>query len=334
MSSIEQRLARDIAAVTGGVVVTDSDLQEARTDIDERIDSRRRRDRLRTGAAVAAAAVVLVAAGVTTFLLVGDDDATTQPARPAPTVNDPDAGFLTGSAPTHQLVDGVWRLNDGGVLVRFAPNGAVQFDEQGTLFSRPSTSGTYLITRGVISMTITHDKDPGCVGRSLLMRASLPAAGTMRFVGSDANFSECSPMPVGRGEWQQVLPTRSRQMAAFDNSNDPGWHPLSGKAALAGVFLAQGGGHLLELDRDGSYYVASSAGAPVDRGQWSLHGSELTLTSSAGSTDCSKGDRLVLGALEEVNPGTTVFRGTVTQNTCGAAWTPHEWILLPSNAGG
>ena len=44
MSSIEERLARDIAAVTGGVVVTESDLRDARDAVDERIDSRRQRD--------------------------------------------------------------------------------------------------------------------------------------------------------------------------------------------------------------------------------------------------------------------------------------------------
>jgi hypothetical protein len=34
MSTIEERLARDIAAVTGGVVVTDSDVRDARDVLD------------------------------------------------------------------------------------------------------------------------------------------------------------------------------------------------------------------------------------------------------------------------------------------------------------
>ena len=58
MSSIEERLARDIAAVTGGVVVTESDLRDARDAVDERIESRRQRDR-RTVLAAAAAAVLV-----------------------------------------------------------------------------------------------------------------------------------------------------------------------------------------------------------------------------------------------------------------------------------
>jgi len=267
MSSIEERLMRDIAAVTGGVVVTDSDLREASNALHESIEGYRRRNHRRTVAVDAAAAVALVAAGVTTYLLMRDDSATTQPVGPAPTTVDPDASFLTGSAPTRELIDGVWRLNDGGVVVRFTPDGAVQFDEAGTLFSHPVTTGSYTIRGDVISVTITHDKERSCVGRTLAMRASLPEAGSMRFVQSSANAVECSPLPLERGDWEQALPTRHQGLATIDNSTDPGWHPLSGKAVLYGVFLAQGGGHLLEIDRGGAYYVAENSGAAVYRGQ-------------------------------------------------------------------
>ena len=329
MSSIEERLVRDIAAVTGGVVVTDSDLREARKAVDERIDRTRRRSRRRAFAVAAAAVVVLAAAGVTAFELANDDDATVRPAGPTPTVNDPYADFLTGAAPTVQLLSGVWRLDNGGVLVNFGANGTVQFDEQGTLFSHPVTTGTYTVDGGVITVTIAGNGQSGCAGKAFPVRASLPAAGTLRFGSTQGSLGSCSPWPLAEGTWQQVLPTRNKSMAGLDNSKAPGWHPLSGKTALYGVFLAGGGGHLLEIDRDGSYYVAAEPGTPVDRGQWSLHGSTLTLTSSAGSTDCSRGDKLVLGAVEEVNPGTTVIRGTVEQNTCRAAWTPAEWIMIP-----
>ena len=86
MSSIEERLMRDIAAVTGGVVVTDSDLREASNAVHESIEGYRRRNHRRTVAVAAAAAVALVAAGVTTYLLMSDDSATTQPVGPAPTI--------------------------------------------------------------------------------------------------------------------------------------------------------------------------------------------------------------------------------------------------------
>ena len=85
MSSIEERLARDIAAVTGGVVVTESDLRDARDAVDERIDSGRQRDRRRTVIAAAAAAVLILVLGVTAFLTLGGDDETAPPADPGPT---------------------------------------------------------------------------------------------------------------------------------------------------------------------------------------------------------------------------------------------------------
>jgi hypothetical protein len=332
MSGIEERLVRDIEAVTGGVVVTDSDLQEARSAVIERIHVSQRRNRIRTIALAAAAAVVLVAGGVTTFLLL-DDDAATRPLKPAPSVNDPDADFLTGASPTVQLVSGAWRLDNGGVMVNFAADGTVQFDRLGTLFSRPSTTGTYTIRGDTITVTVTQDQDPTCVGKAFSTRASLPAAGTLRFAAAQGAIEACNPMAYVHAQWEQVLPTRNKDMATLANSDSPDWHRLSGKDHLYGVFLAQGGGHLLEIDRGGAYYVVAGAGATVDRGQWSLQGRDLTLTSSAGSAKCSQGDKLVLRSVQEVNPGTNVIRGTVAQNTCGGAWTPSEWIMIPHEGG-
>ena len=335
MSSIEERLARDIAAITGGVVVTDSDLREAREAVNERLEVRRRRDRRRTVAVAAAAAVVLAAAGVTAFELLKDDNAAVRPIAPAPTVNDSNAGYLSGRAPTPELVRGVWRLDNGGVAVNFTASGTVRFDSQGTLYSHPVTTGTYTIDGGVITVTITDAAQSGCAGATFAMRASLPKAGLMHFIATPESSSGCSPVPTAQGAWEQALPTNNKDMATLKTSKRPGWQPLSGKAALAGVFLAAGGGNLLELDRDGTYYVADGpSDEPVDQGQWSLHGSDLTLTSSDSSIVCSSGDTLALSSLEEVNPGTLFFRGTVTQNTCHAAWTPTEWILIPNMATG
>jgi hypothetical protein len=91
MSSIEERLARDIAAVTGGVVVTESDLRNARDEVDERIDGQRQRNRRRTAIAAAAAAVLILTLGVTALQTLGGNDETA-PATPGPTTSDPEAG--------------------------------------------------------------------------------------------------------------------------------------------------------------------------------------------------------------------------------------------------
>ena len=65
MSTIEERLSRDIEAVTGEIVVTESDLRDARADVEDRIEGERQRDRRRGVVAAAAAAAVVV--GVATW---------------------------------------------------------------------------------------------------------------------------------------------------------------------------------------------------------------------------------------------------------------------------
>lgn len=326
MNTIEHRFARDIAAVTGGVVVTESDLREAREAVDERIRSKRLRDR--AGVAVAAAAAVAVAAvGARAFVTRNDDEAA-QLAGSRAEAPDPDADHLTGARPTVELVEGVWRLDDGETAVRFEGNGTVRFDDLGTLFSRPATTGTFAITGDRIIVTTTADEQAGCAGTEFAMRASLPERGAMRFVVAETPGS-CAPLPSGRGVLEQVLPT-STGMAELAFSQEPGWRPLADKAVLYGVWMAEGGGHLLEIEPGGNYVVADGSGQPADVGQWSLRGADLTLTSSTGSAKCSQGDRLVLAGVESIDPGTAVFRGTVRQNACGAPWTPDAWILIPN----
>lgn len=325
MSSIAEQLARDIAAVTGGVVVSDTDLREARNELHERIERTRRGDRLRTVTVAAAAAIVLVALGVAAFVtLNGSDEVVTQPAA-----NPPDSrlAHLTGTAPTPELLDGFWRLDDGKTMVRFDMRGAVRFDDQGRLFSDPLASGTYALDGDRVTVTITDHDQARCLRRQVAIRASFPEPGTMRFVLSDTPEA-CVPMPPGEGVLEQVLPT-SRQMAELALSAARGWQPLSKQTLLHGVWLAEGGGHLLEMEPGGGYYIATGSGELVDRGQWSLRGADLTLTSAAASARCGLGDQLVLGGVEWIDPGTRGIRGTVRQNACGGAWTPAAWILVP-----
>jgi hypothetical protein len=327
-SSIEERLARDIAALTGGVIVTDSELLEAGRAVADRIDSERRRARMRRFAPAAAAAVVLVLLSATAYLTLGGDDHASLPGGGGPIVSDPESEYLTGTEPTAAILDGLWRLDNGHIMVKFTKDGTVRIDGNGTVFSHPATTGTYVIDGDVITVTTTQSAQRSCVGTTFAMRASVPATGALRYVPQMPGGT-CSPMPPGRGAFEQVLPTKNKDMASLVFSTDAGWQALSDKATLYGVWLAERGGYLLEMDRDGSYYVADVSGEPVDRGTWSLRSSDLTLTSSAKSVRCSAGDRLVLGNAEQEDPGTTAIRGTVRLNTCSAAWTPAAWLLIP-----
>ncbi len=329
--SIEERLARDIAEVSRGVVVTDSDLRDARTAIDDRIGSGRQQDRRRSAfAAAAAAAVVVLLLGLAAYLTIGGEDKAAPPAGPGPSPSpgiDNHADFLSGSAPTSESIRGVWRLDDGGLLMRFAPPDLVSWDRDGRLFEDPSVQGRYAIDGDRISITV--DGGPaGCGGQQMAMRGSLPEQGALHLVYTRSGTGACNTVEDERWVMEQVLPA-SPTMAALDNSAERSWSPLPGESRLYGTWMAEGGGHLLELDPIGEYHVAAGTGEQVDYGEWALQGSKLTLTSWPDSVECSSGDRLVLGGVEVGDFGTPLLRGTVRENTCGAAWTPDRWVLIP-----
>jgi hypothetical protein len=329
VTSIEQQLAADVAALAGGVVVTDSDLAEARQAVQERIRGQRRRSFRGGPALAAAAAVVVLAAGGVAGYQVLDEDDSAGPAGPT-TQKDPDADYLTGSAPTRELLEGVWRVdNDRGTLV-FDDAGTVRFDRRGGLFTDPrATAASYVIDGLDITVTTTQHETRDCVGSSFVVRASVAQPGILRFVGPSESGT-CALLPSGRGALEQVLPT-SREMAELKLSTEPEnlWAPMTDPALMNGVWLVEGGGHLVELATDGSYLVLVDAGTVVDTGRWSLRNRELALTSSSCSTGCDEGDRLVRGPLEHVAMGTTAIRGAVKQDDCSSAWASPAWILMP-----
>ncbi len=333
MSSIESRLARDIAAVTGGVVVTESDLRDARDGVDKRVEVQRQRDRRRTVAVVAAAAVAVPVLGIAALQSLGGDDKTAPPANPGPSVSDPDTLFLTGSAPTPELFDGVWRVDNGTLLVKFTEDGRFQADERGRLFSSPAFLGDYSIAGDVVTVTITGGQ-PGCNGQQFAMRASFPAADFARIVHTQSATADCSPAPQdARWVLEGVLPPNEflADLSLDERElNADGWKPPK-PAILHGVWMAEGSQQVLELDPDGSYFIADVSGDVVDHGDWSLvrSPSQLRLVSAGDSLTCDLGDRLVLSKLEYLHRDPYLMRNTVAQNTCGAPWTAQGWLRLP-----
>jgi hypothetical protein len=331
MSSIEEQLARDIAAVMGGVVVTDSDVREARSAVDEAIITVHRRDRRRTFRAVAAA-VVVVAGGVAALLTAGHDHGTVRPAGPPKPVVNPDAAWLTGAAPTPQLVQGVWRLDNGDALLQYDANGTMRFSQRGSLFAKPDATGTFSIKGDEITMVNTRHTISACADAQSRMLATLADAGRMNFVRG-ADESGCGPVPsnFARGTWEQVLPT-SRDWTGTRFPKSSRFEPLKDMFNLYGVLLPQVSGYLVEVDRghtdrDGSYYVADESGAVVDRGHWTMRHSDLTFTSGAGSTACSQGDRLVLAGVDN-EVGLKGIRGTVQQDQCRGGWGASAWFTI------
>ena len=331
MSAIEDRLLRDISTVTRGVVVTDSDLRDAWEDIDNRIENDRR-DRRRWFLAVAAAAVLVLVVGVGAFLKMDGDLTSAPPANNGPkptssTTVDNHATFLTGGAPTADDLQAVWRLDNGGVLMRFAPPNLVSFDREGRLFGNPGVQGRYTIDGDTIRITVDGGPD-GCGGRQIAMRASVPEDGRLHFVITEQGEGACAGLQDQRLVMERMLPLGSG-FADYGPTGEDSWLPLTDRTWLHGTWFAQGGGYLLELDRDNVYHVATGTGEQVDYGEWSLEGQKLTLTSWPDSVECENGDKLVMRGVEYADPGTSAIRFTVGQNDCGRGWTPKSWMLIP-----
>lgn len=339
MSIVEERLLRDIAAVTGGVEVTDSELTEAREVLDERIEGRRQRDRRRILAGVAAAAVVIPVVGFVALQTLDGDDRSAPPVKPGPTkAVDPYAQFLGGTTPTADLLDGVWRVDNGSVLVHFSAPGTMAMDDGGRLFTDPDIEGTYQITGDLITLRVEKGPDD-CFGQSIAMRASVTERGAMHVVHTQPGVGDCAPefpeLAENPGSYndvswglEQVLPTRNKFLAGL-RITEKEWQKFPIGQALAGDWMAQGGGQMLELTRDGHYSVLAGTGDVVDRGQWSRRGRTLTLTSSGASPSCAAGDRVVLSDMQYADLGAPFVRGTVEENDCDGAWAAKTWIMFP-----
>ncbi len=320
--SIEDELARDIAIVTGGVVVTEQEMSDAREAVAERIVNEKKRDRRRVLVAVAAAAVVIPVVAVAAVRAVGGEE-TVQPAGPVPSED----GFLTGDAPTKDDLQGVWRVDNGTTAIRFSAPDLVAFDDSGQLFGAPAVLGTYDLDDDQITVYVEGGR-AHCGPRTYRLRASVPETGSLHVVQEDPSTDSC-PVLAGAAALEQVAPA-GPAVKGLVFSQDEGWQPLTGPDALPGLWAAEGGGYALEMDPGGAYFLVDESGEAVDRGQWSVRGSDLTLTSSAASITCSTGDRLVLRNVQTEDPGpTTALRGTVATNTCDAGWTPKAWFRIP-----
>jgi hypothetical protein len=345
MSTVEELLERDIAAVTGGVIVSESDLQVARDEIERRVVSRQQRARRRMVVAAAAAALTIPALGYLAFHELGNGDRSAPPAHRGPVTHpqvDADADFLTGSPPSSRLVDGLWRVDGDQLLIRFSGDGTMRFDNAGTLYSDPAVTGTYAIKGGLITISIGTGPTE-CVGQQFAVRAAISAEGEMHAVHTQPAAAGCSPSRGERWVLQQVLPTYNADLSGLDVPTHGDWRSPRGPTSLYGDWMAEvtdplwplnTGGLVLEIAPDGTYAVAAD-NLVLDRGRWTFDSarSRLAFVSSAGSRSCDPGDHVVLDRVEHLVTGTTAMRAAVEQDTCGQGWTSHAWILLPHEEG-
>ena len=346
MTNEERRVIDALQAHTGGLIVTDQDIHDAQLKLKETLEGPPKRPSSRPFVLAAAAVVALIAGFVGIQSLGSDDDSTAPPAdQPA----DPHAAFLTGAMPTAQLLQGVWIIGDDSVHMRFSSPNVVSFDAEGTLFHGPAVQGTYAIEGDVVSVSVDGGyKDCGSVQFSMRMR--MAGSNVAHVVPTRTGAAGDCALPEGELVAEQLLPTvEDRASWGPPEKGDvdwpaAGWQPPRGSLVLHGDWLALGGGYMLEIVADGTYYVVDESGQPVDQGEWMLRDRELTLTSGTGSVRCSAGDRLV-GAVEQLivihgpeagdqsGSKSAFMRTTVQQDGCGGDWAGSGWLLYSPFAG-
>jgi hypothetical protein len=333
VSTIEERLSRDIEAVTGGIVMTDSELRDARAAVEDRIEIKRERDR-RRGVVVAVAAAAAVFVGVVGWQAFRSDDATPSPAKPVPTptltpLADADEAFLAGDTPTPELLRGVWRLDnptESRMLVMFTADGGIRYDDTGRLFQDPLVHGTFDMAGDLITVQVDGGSAQ-CEGTALALRAAVNEDGGLNVVPVDAAEGCGRPM---RHQWvlEQQLPTSEGR--ALNAPRDIAWDRLADREAVVGDWYVAGGGHLLELRADNTYSLLAGYGDVVDLGSWADDASStrLTLVSSSDSPRCREGDTAVLADLQQGFFGATALKGTVERDDCAAGFAKKAWLKL------
>ncbi len=328
MSTIEERLSRDIEAVTGGVIVTESDLRDARAEVNERIENGRGRNRRRGVAAVAAVAAVVV--GVATWQGLSSDDSTPSPAPPAPSpspLTDMEKEFLTGDAVTAGMLPGVWRLDNGTTLFMFTSDGRFSFDDTGRLSTDPRVDGTYAVEGGTISVDVEGGTS-GCAGRAFDLRAVVSADGPLHVLPVGRQPSGCHAPSLFQWVLEPVLP------AGFfsDIKSPPGanWDPPAGYDAVRATWYDTQDGYLVELRDDGTYSTITGNTELADLGTWTVDPTvtRLTLVSGTDSPTCREGDRFVLDKLRVKDIGALALQGDVGRNDCDMAWQGTGWVRL------
>jgi hypothetical protein len=328
VSTIEERLSRDIEAVTGGIVVTESDLRDARAEVNERIENGQQHSRRRGVVAAAAAAAVVV--GVATWQGLSGDDPSPSPAPPGPSpseLTDAEQEFLTGEPVTAGVLPGVWRLDNGSTLFMFSSDGRFSLDDTGQLSADPLVDGTYEVENDAISVDI-EGGTAGCAGKAITLRAVVTEAGTLNV------------LPVGRGasgceapsSYQWVLEPALPAGFFSEIKNGPGanWSPPLGYEAVQATWYDPQGGYLVELRDDGTFTTLAGMGEVADRGTWTVDPevTRLSIVSGADSPTCREGDRFVLDNLRAREIGVLNLEGDLARNDCDVEWKGTAWVRL------
>jgi hypothetical protein len=253
--------------------------------------------------------------------------ASDQPPRTVSPATEPSATTVPvkGRAPTADDIRGIWQhTTQPSRMIRFGPDQAFAVDTHGVLDESPALRGTYELDGRDIVVTVTGI-GPCAAGDSWTWQAGLAGEGELQLVFTDTGLGECA-IPIGT-EWSFIrLSPRSSPGAELTADPVGRFSPLPANteealAALDGLWLLEGGGHLLRMRSYGSYAIDDTGllgTDPYDAGTIEVTKGTLTLMSVASSNRCAEGDRLVLRNVQLDEIGRTL-RAVVAEDECSHA---------------
>ena len=244
-------------------------------------------------------------------------DATKTTSEPTPTVD------VEGELPTADDLRGIWQHETQPTrMIRFGPDDGFAVDTHGSIDSSPALVGSYELDDRDIVVTVTQVGGACDVGDTWTWRAGVPADGELLLVFTETGMGACA-IPVGT-EWPFIrLSPRSSAGAALTVDPSGRFVPLPANPdaaleVLDGLWLLEGGGHLLRLRPYGTYAVDDMGVLGIDTydaGAIELMEGTLTLVSAAGSSRCAAGDRFVLSGVQVDEIGRSL-RGKVIRDDC------------------
>lgn len=260
--------------------------------------------------AVAAAAVVVIAVGVAVVGNATRRDDTASVAVSSTATAGPGAG--PGQAATQADLVGIWVLDHGRHLLRFAADGTYAIDADGHLIDGPDDTGAFSVAGNTLTF-VTEEPIICEPGDTWVWYAELVRDGHL--YGTVLSDDCLAHLP----EWTWTRVSPDSQLTDVPTPRPSDAEALPDLGETEGIWLLDGGSMLLAMSPDGEYAWDDRGRLdtePADSGRAELDGSTLTFSSTARGAVCSANDRLVLDDVVQVPRGTAGLHATVTKSTC------------------
>lgn len=319
----EERVIGALRALTGGLTVTDQDINAAESRLMESLEPPSPRRRL-----------VILAAALATVLVVGyfvaqainREEASAPPAHtpssPADSLKaalqadayDLDsAEFTTGAQPTAQDLAGFWLLREPFIAALLVDGGGHWW------MGRPTDGfgGTSTLTGDTWTRRLDANMCDQPNDFSLPWQAAIASDSSLHLMFT-GNQNVCTPAD-DREVWDRVTPGSAVADYLLAVTQEADWHAAPVSFRWQGLFVAPATGHVLEVTDDGNYRyydtLTDASLVAADRGELGVDSSGTTGSCSGGSFRGSLEVALLPGVADYVGSYDAV-RVTPTADSC------------------